>query len=50
MENNIFQFIKFINIFIDIRIFNLYFIDKIKNKRINKTFPKSQLIIQVWKD
>ena len=33
-----------------VRLFNLQFVDEIKNKRTNKAFKKSQLIIQAYND
>ena len=36
------------NILDNIRIFNSRFINKVKNKRINKAFIKSRLIVQVY--
>ena len=48
LKKDIFKITKLYNILKGVRLFNLRFINKIKNKGTNKAFKKLQLIIQAY--
>jgi hypothetical protein len=48
MKKDVFKAIDLKDIPPSIRIFNLQFVDKIKNSRTDKVFKKSRLVIQVY--
>ena len=48
LKKGVFKIIKLYNMLKGVRLFNLQFVDEIKNKRTNKAFKKSQLIIQAY--
>ena len=48
LKKGIFKIIKLYNILKRVRLFNLQFINKVKNKGTNKAFKKLQLIIQAY--
>ena len=50
LKKGIFKIIKLYNILKRVRLFNLQFINKVKNKGTNKAFKKLQLIIQAYND
>ena len=48
LKKGVFKIIKLYNIPKGVRLFNLRFINKIKNKGTDKAFKKSRLIIQAY--
>lgn len=48
LKKNIFEIISISDIFNRIKIFNFYFIDKIKNKKTAMGFKKLKKIIQTY--
>ena len=45
LKKNIFKFINTVNILKRVRIFNSWFVNEIKNAKIDKAFKKSRLVI-----
>jgi hypothetical protein len=50
MEKGVFEAIDLKDIPPGVRIFNLRFVDEIKNPRIDKAFKKSRLVVQAYND
>ena len=50
LKKGVFKIIKLYNILKGVRLFNLRFVNKIKNKGTNKAFKKLRLIIQAYND
>ena len=50
LKKGVFKIIKLYNILKGVKLFNLQFINKIKNKGTDKAFKKSQLVIQAYND
>ena len=48
LKKGVFKIIKLCNMLKGVKLFNLQFINKIKNKGTNKAFKKLQLIIQAY--
>lgn len=48
VEKSVFKVITIINILINVQIFNSCFVDKIKNRNINKAYKKNWLVIQAY--
>ena len=47
-KKGIFKFIDIVDILKGVRIFNSWFVDKIKNTKTDKAFKKSRLVIQAY--
>ena len=50
LKKGVFKIIKLYNMLKGVRLFNLRFIDKIKNKGTDKAFKKSRLVVQAYND
>ena len=50
LEKGVFQVIKLTNVPMGVRLFNLQFVDEVKNAGTNKAFEKSRLVVQAYND
>ena len=50
LKKGVFKIIKLYDMLKGVRLFNLWFVNKIKNKGTNKAFKKSRLVIQAYND
>jgi hypothetical protein len=50
LEKGVFEITKLENVLSGIRLFNLRFVDEVKNARTDTTFEKSRLVVQAYND
>ena len=48
LKKGIFKIVLINDVLANIRIFNIRFVDEVKNKRTEKAFEKSRLVIQIF--